>query len=162
MSQHTLAYYIKVLWHTVSLKLAISTVVRRRHLWPHQQDINRSPRAHVPTWNRQKQNDKLYQLRRVAKWSDSWPCTAARHSKAVLLLLHIDITAIKSDADISENGISADWRNRELIKMCHAQSQKKQKTEGLQVSPLTFLPSLSVVGLFVTLKLLRSRMSFIS
>lgn len=129
MSQHTLAYYIKVLWHAVSLKLAISTVVRRRHLWPHQQDINRSPRAHVPTWNRQKQNDKLYQLWRVAKWRDSWPCTAARHSKAVLLLLHIDITAIKSDADISENGISADWRNCELIKMCHAQSKKKNKKQ---------------------------------
>lgn len=140
MSQHTLAYYIKVLWHTVSLKLAISTVVRRRHLWPHQQDINRSPRVHVPTWNRQKQNDKLYQLRRVAKWSDSWPCTAARHSKAVLLLLHIDITAIKSDADISENGISADWRNCELIKMCHAQSQKKQKQKAYRCPHWPFCP----------------------
>lgn len=33
MSQHALAYYIKVLWHTVTHKLAISGGVRSRHLW---------------------------------------------------------------------------------------------------------------------------------
>lgn len=52
--------------------------------------------AHIPMRGRsQKQSVKLHQPLHVTKWSDSWPCTAARRGKALLLLLHINITAIK-------------------------------------------------------------------
>lgn len=83
MSQHTLASYIKALWHTVSLKSAISGGWEDAICGANRRDINRSPRAHIPTRGSEKPPSAAAGGKE--EWQLTLHCSEAQQSSSALI-----------------------------------------------------------------------------